>query len=774
VVVKSPAIQRTGDTIKYRVSAFTTANDRVIGDIIDRIPGLQRNELGQITYQGKPINRYYIEGLDLLGSRYGIANESIRYELVDQIEIWERHQPFKILDGIASRNEVALNLKLNKKAKQKWSGQAITAAGLPLPLYEGELSAMKFSGGFQTLNAIKINNTGYNILKELNELSLDINDWEKKFTQYDTQPVLSIPRPNFNFLKEQRQLLNKTIMPYINLLKVGKSGTQWRLNIQAFQDQRINYFGNTKSVFLPGDTINIEETQDWTQRQQGITATLQMEKNFSRQYTHNKTQIQIIGFKQSSWMKGSFPSNQNLNHPFFNFENSFRWMQKNRKQTRLLRIETNTTYFNANTSLIIIPGVFEDAINAGQPLNLIRQRAPVQSFANSSKWAIQNLKDKWRSQWFIKPKIEISHFTSELIKDSSQVQVKMGNPFFNNFQLFAISLQAGWSATRMLGKTEMQAEIPFGLQWLSRVEKNWQRENTKTIPLFLPSLSATRRWSHYTLRLQSKIDIKPFNWQENFTDFVATDYRTVVAYSDMFFIQKGWNNSFAFQFNNPLKGWSAYSSFVYAQTIRNLMPAYQFNGIFVNQVYFNQRNLQHLFNMMAGTGKYFTSLKGGLQWNTQFNIFQTPNVQNSTRFDFVNQIVNTRLKLFTRTIPFLHLEASTQFTLQRSKSTITGISPAASIWIQQFQSTVIILKDKFYVNTLVEWGTTRKNDKKNAFQFIDASINYNSKKIKWRLEGINLLNTNKFILPMTSLNFQQESFIQLRQRNILLKAIFIL
>jgi hypothetical protein len=66
VKITAPKIKQTGDTISYSVIDFSDKNDRTIGDVLKKLPGVDVTESGQILYQNKPINKFYIEGSDLL------------------------------------------------------------------------------------------------------------------------------------------------------------------------------------------------------------------------------------------------------------------------------------------------------------------------------------------------------------------------------------------------------------------------------------------------------------------------------------------------------------------------------------------------------------------------------------------------------------------------------------------------------------------------------------------------------------------------------------
>jgi hypothetical protein len=63
------------------VNSFSKEQDRSIGDVLKRMPGIEVPD-GKILYQGKAINKYYIEGLDLLEGKYNLANDNLPYQEV--------------------------------------------------------------------------------------------------------------------------------------------------------------------------------------------------------------------------------------------------------------------------------------------------------------------------------------------------------------------------------------------------------------------------------------------------------------------------------------------------------------------------------------------------------------------------------------------------------------------------------------------------------------------------------------------------------------------
>lgn len=78
------------------------------------MPGIDVDESGRITYQGKAINKLNIEGLDLMGNRYNQATRNMPAEAVAQVQVMENNQPIKARQGKVNNDRATLNLKLKK------------------------------------------------------------------------------------------------------------------------------------------------------------------------------------------------------------------------------------------------------------------------------------------------------------------------------------------------------------------------------------------------------------------------------------------------------------------------------------------------------------------------------------------------------------------------------------------------------------------------------------------------------------------------------------
>lgn len=172
VKVNAPRIIQHGDTLNFLVKSFRQKQDRSIADVIRKMPGLQVDNSGTITYQGKQINKFYIEGLDLMGTKYTQASENISADKVKTVQVLENHQPIRMLRDVDFSDQAALNIVLTDDAKSVWQGTADIGEGATMQgnidiLGDERLTGMMFSKKMQSISMYKYNNTGKDVMKEV-------------------------------------------------------------------------------------------------------------------------------------------------------------------------------------------------------------------------------------------------------------------------------------------------------------------------------------------------------------------------------------------------------------------------------------------------------------------------------------------------------------------------------------------------------------------------------------------------------------------------------
>ena len=160
VTVKADPVKRSSDTLTYYVSSFRDSTDRSIGDVLRKMPGIEVSESGGVKYNGVSINKFYIEGMDMLGGKYGIATNNVQAKDVASVEVYENHQPIKVLQDWVRSDQAALNLKLKEKSKGTWNGVVEAGAGYKPLQWSGQFTPMYFTKGFQTILTYKATTWG--------------------------------------------------------------------------------------------------------------------------------------------------------------------------------------------------------------------------------------------------------------------------------------------------------------------------------------------------------------------------------------------------------------------------------------------------------------------------------------------------------------------------------------------------------------------------------------------------------------------------------------
>src|SRR5690606_10176481 len=125
---------------------------------------------GQIEYQGKPIQKYYIEGLDLLEGRYSLANNNIAADDVSKVQILENHQPIKLLDSLEFSDRASINIKLKNNVTT--TGTAEVGIGLAPFLWRVKATPMIFTKKNQAIITYQTNNTGSDVSQEIRDFSI--------------------------------------------------------------------------------------------------------------------------------------------------------------------------------------------------------------------------------------------------------------------------------------------------------------------------------------------------------------------------------------------------------------------------------------------------------------------------------------------------------------------------------------------------------------------------------------------------------------------------
>lgn len=295
VKVEAPKLQIKGDTLTYLLNAYANQKDRTLADVLKKLPGVEVDMNGAIKYKGRYINKFYVEGKDLMETRYGVITNAMPNQDVQSVEILHNHQPIKMLEGKIPSQEAAFNIKLKKSVSL--SGRAQVGLGASPFLWDTKITPMLFSKKYQMLADLKSNNVGDDILA-----SYDVINVSMGFMQEDTKPIrsgdiLQTNRPTLPNLASTTYLDNRSHLFSANLLKNLAKDWEVKFNVDAWY-QRVNDYGQEHTQIIL-DEEHVADTLAYTERitnsfrDKNLKGSILINQNGKNNYLKNRFTFQF-------------------------------------------------------------------------------------------------------------------------------------------------------------------------------------------------------------------------------------------------------------------------------------------------------------------------------------------------------------------------------------------------------------------------------------------------------------------------------------------------
>ena len=129
VIVKLP-LEVRGDTLIYNADSFKSGSERKLEDIIDKLPGVEINDSGQIEVEGKVVNKLMVNGKDFFDGDTKVGTKNIPSSAVDKIQVLRNYSEVGQLSGVrSSQDNFAINIKLKEGKESFWFGNITAGAG---------------------------------------------------------------------------------------------------------------------------------------------------------------------------------------------------------------------------------------------------------------------------------------------------------------------------------------------------------------------------------------------------------------------------------------------------------------------------------------------------------------------------------------------------------------------------------------------------------------------------------------------------------------------
>ncbi|MEI2270829.1 outer membrane beta-barrel protein [Sphingobacterium sp. ML3W] len=251
IITRRLPITLKGDTIEYDAASFATEKNAKLEDLFRRLPGFTVSGDGNITAQGKAVQKVFIDGEEFFGYDPKIAIRNVRADAVDKVQLYEKKSEEAELSGIDDGVRIqTVNVVLKEKARKGIFGNAELLGGTK-ELYAGNLFAAKFNQTERIGITANHNNMGSSNSREG---SLRMNN------QITGQPLNTSLGANY-----ENQFLKKAL----------KVNANYNYNNSSNKNQSENYNKN----ILPDNSILERNSKNYNEnsaRSNGVRSNLSM------------------------------------------------------------------------------------------------------------------------------------------------------------------------------------------------------------------------------------------------------------------------------------------------------------------------------------------------------------------------------------------------------------------------------------------------------------------------------------------------------------------
>ena len=647
VQLKKPAVRKKGDTIAYDVSNFKDIQDRSIADVIKKMPGIEIESSGRILYQGEPINKYYIEGMDLLGGKYALANENLSADAVDKVQILENHQPIKMLDSLVISSKAALNIKL--KNKITYSGKAEIGLGVSPLLYQTNITPMLFKKKQQMIGSYQANNRGDDVTKQLAILSLeDLINNNEQFSNESWLGVSSIQTPNFN---EKRWLDNSVHLGTWNhLFKLDKE-LDLRFNLSYTNDYQKRVGENSIQYFLPtGDVLLNEQKRNHLQKE-NFTAKATLLRNSADNYLQNELEYKGSWNKTHGYLyRNTDFVDQVLQTPNQEIANNFKIIKKIGKQ--LVTFRSVISYKDYQENLNVSPGFFNGLITQGKDYQQARQNLSFNKFSTNNFIEFT----KGLKAVSLHSKIGFGYLNqtmeSELFTDDSSVGANFSNDVnWSKFNYY-------WENRFEYKKSNFTTTLSLPLEMNHLKMTSTTKSEPMNKLLVSPRLYLHYKLSNYwELRSSHSFNQSLGSLSQIHENYILYNYNSIQQRDGKLNERNYWTSSIRAEFKNPIKARFINFGYNYSWTENSLLNNYLYNADASTILQVVERtNNQVSHSLNAKFSQYFSKPKLNIEVGLNQQWMSNDQLLNNDFITVDNELTSINTSIKFRKISWLTFE----------------------------------------------------------------------------------------------------------------------
>ena len=746
-VTNRPNLQQMGDTLRYIVSSFAEKEDRSIGDVLRRMPGIKIMDDGTIYYNDKQIENLYIHGDDLMSGKYGTATKVIRKEMIKSVDVIQNHQPIKVLKDKVFSDKTSINLVLADENSIKVSAGGSIGLGIP-KLYDISANAILLNKKIKSINLASFNNAGNDYRNQLESQGSGnmAGSIDREIPEL-TLSMSSAPLPN---IAQQYYFDNKSrILNFNNLFNL-KNGVQLKANVQVFNDVNHFVYNGTTQNFTGGDTIVYQDSERVKNHPKSFNGTFQVFANKEKFYFNNA--IQYRSWQENNFSQMQFNNNdfsQGLRNRRYELINDLHWIPT-LKSNAILELRWLFKKTNYNKQLTLYDGYISSISGHEGLYDSIIQKVKDPVFLSH---IYLSRKRSWRwgtvyqnAGWIMEDHLMRSSLV--FLKDgyltpysgddgnhqswrSSQYYFSPGVDFKVNKWSGTLQLPIIWQQIRdkqrYYGLNSSLNRIRFNPKWTLRHQFNLEKQ-------------ASLNYSYNTT---------VGDFTDTYIGSILKNYRNISSSQGVLPFNKIHSSSLSYGYQKSIKLFFFNADVSYTHITANTMLASDITDSIEQTELVKENNIQKRWSANAGVSKFIFAVKLNTSLKVGYSFSSSSVILNKEPTSISNNILSASIQFTKRFSDLISLEYTGRYEhikVSSSENTSVKQLPQKVQNLTQTIKTSFIPSKRLLFDFVIRNAIQKNNFITQDYFFSDAKIRYtfSKKKFDLNIEGYNLFNVKNY------------------------------
>ncbi len=766
VLVKAEKIWGDKDTLNYLVASFLTNRDVSIGDVLKRLPGISVSEDGMISYNGIPINKFYIENLDVLQGRYNIATEGISAKDVSTVQVLEHHQPIKALQKDSRPEQAAINLQLKDNKKGTWLRSAELGLGFSDELlWKNSISLMYFGRKSQHVLTYDNANNGSQITRKAHSFYGGGGGGGQRFTG-----ISGASRAPFD---PEYTLYNNAHVLTLNNLQKFSDTDVLHYNL-VYSHDRTKTHSSSRTVYSLPDGGTAESAEDKYSRETTDNLSLELDYESNRPHDYLSNTLSFSGNWRESFGTIEIGEGETVEQrsPWRSLvvSDEFSIIHTN-EDGKGYSLSARLSYNTSPHSLTVSPGVFPDVLNMGDEYGSVRQDMRVRSLKGGVGTSLLSAVKIGRFSMSpsLNVNIEHVHMHSDISVDGTELTA---DSMRNAETWLRLDADAGLNFNYEVRNLKIELGVPVKYM-MTRLGNAGFDDETRHKVLFSPNVNIKYIvFQGFELKASGRMNTGTPSWNSMYSGFILGSYNSLRRNQPQFYDITSYQGTFSTSYRNVLNMLFASVNVHFSRSDNEVMNSMYINpdaSIVSTRIFMDNHSTS--YGVSGEFSKAFfwcnASMKLSGGWNRGFNCSLRQNELMKNVWDNGYAGIEFSMKPAKR----LYTAVYANYSCSRSRVERVRTYPAVHRLNGSIEASFDIT-DEFYVGAKFRHRYNSAVDGDRNFSLLDMNVVYKLKKVRFSLDVYNLLNKKKYVVRSYSNLDEYYSEYDIRPRSFMLTAKF--